>query len=109
MYTPVGGKAPSVPLGASLYSSWEPQGAAPARWFGARLPVMCGNVPCLAGSVAGVSVPPCGVRRLGWLGLCSGVGASCRAQRAGLGVKEGPYQDRPPLCPFRLLPLPTCS
>ena len=26
-----------------------------------------------------------------------------------LSVKEGPYQDRPPLCPFRLLPLPTCS
>ena len=25
------------------------------------------------------------------------------------GCKEGPYQDRPPLCPFRLLPLPTCS
>ena len=23
--------------------------------------------------------------------------------------KEGPYQDRPPLCPFRLLPLLTCS
>ena len=22
-----------------------------------------------------------------------------------VGVKEGPYQDRPPLCPFRLLPL----
>ena len=21
------------------------------------------------------------------------------------GVKEGPYQDRPPLCPFRLSPL----
>ena len=21
------------------------------------------------------------------------------------GYKEGPYQDRPPLCPFRLLPL----
>ena len=21
------------------------------------------------------------------------------------GIKEGPYQDRPPLCPFRLLPL----
>ena len=20
-------------------------------------------------------------------------------------IKEGPYQDRPPLCPFRLLPL----
>ena len=24
-------------------------------------------------------------------------------------VKERPYQNRPPLCPFRLLPLPTCS
>ena len=24
-------------------------------------------------------------------------------------TKEGPYQDRPPLCPFRLLPLLTCS
>ena len=23
----------------------------------------------------------------------------------GLLGKEGPYQDRPPLCPFRLLPL----
>ena len=23
--------------------------------------------------------------------------------------KEGPYQDRPPLCPFRLSPLLTCS
>ena len=23
--------------------------------------------------------------------------------------KEGPYQDRPLLCPFRLLPLLTCS
>ena len=24
-------------------------------------------------------------------------------------TNEGPYEDRPPLCPFRLLPLPTCS
>ena len=24
-------------------------------------------------------------------------------------IKEGPYQDRPPLCPFRLSPLLTCS
>ena len=24
-------------------------------------------------------------------------------------TKEGPYQDRPLLCPFRLLPLLTCS
>ena len=35
MYTPIGGKAPSVPLGASPCSPWEPQGAAPARWCGA--------------------------------------------------------------------------
>ena len=27
----------------------------------------------------------------------------------GFCTKEGPYQDRPPLCPFRLLPLLTCS
>ena len=25
------------------------------------------------------------------------------------GGKEGPYQDRPLLCPFRLSPLLTCS
>ena len=31
MYTPVGGKAPPVPLGVSLCSPWEPQGVAPAR------------------------------------------------------------------------------
>ena len=36
MYTPVGGKAPWVPLGASPSSPWEPQGAALARWCGAR-------------------------------------------------------------------------
>ena len=43
MYTPVGGKAASVPLGASPCCPWEPQGAALARWSGAcacvRLPV----------------------------------------------------------------------
>ena len=65
MYTPVGGKALSVPLVASPCSPWEPQGAAPARWCGARvrvcLPVVCRIVPCLAGYVAGVSVPQCGV------------------------------------------------
>ena len=90
MYTPVGGKAPSVPLGASPCSPWEPQGAAPARWCGARvrvcLPVVCRIVPCLAGSLAGVSVPQCGVRRVEWLGSCSGVGASRPARRAGLGL-----------------------
>ena len=90
MYTPVGGKAPSVPLGASPCSPWEPQGAAPARWCGARarvcLPVVCRIVPCLAGSVVGVSVLQCGVQRLGWIGSCSGVGASRLARRAGLGI-----------------------
>ena len=90
MYTPVGGKAPSVPLGASPCSPWEPQGAALARWCGARvcvcLPLVCCIVPCLAGYVAGVSVPQCGVSRLGWPGSCSGVGAFRPARWAGLGV-----------------------
>ena len=31
--------------------------------------------------------------------MLSRVGSLCRATGA---VKEGPYQDRPPLCPFRL-------
>ena len=33
--------------------------------------------------------------------------ADCRqiVAREGRATKEGPYQDRPPLCPFRLLPL----
>ena len=61
MYTPVGGKAPSVPIGAFPCSPWEPKGAALARWCGAGvcvcLPVVCRIVPCLAGYVAGVSVP----------------------------------------------------
>ena len=74
MYTPVGGKAPSVPLGASLCSPWETQGAALPRWCRACvrvcLPVVCRIVPCLAGFVAGVSVPQCGV----WLLLqCRGI------------------------------------
>ena len=89
MYTPVGGKAPSVPLGASPFSPWEPQGAALAPWCGARVrvcpPVLCRVVPCLAGYVAGVSVLQCGVW-LGWLGSCSGVGGFRPARRAGLGV-----------------------
>ena len=90
MYTPVGGKAPSDLLGASPCSPWEPQGAAPAERFGARvrvcLPVVCRIVPCLAGYVAGVSVPQCGVWRLGWLGSCFGARAFRPAQRAGFGV-----------------------
>ena len=90
MYTPVGGKAPSVPLGASPCSPWEPQNAALAQWCGAGVcvcvPVVCPIVPCLAGYVAGVSVPQCGVRRLGLPGSCSGVRAFRPARRAGIGV-----------------------
>ena len=63
MYTPVGGKAPSVPLGASPCSPWERQGAVPARWCGARarvsLPAMGRIVPCFSGYVAGASVSQC--------------------------------------------------
>ena len=60
---PVGGKAPPVPLGASLCSPWEPKGAVPARWCGARarvcLPAVRHIVPCFAGHVAGVPVLQC--------------------------------------------------
>ena len=70
MYTPVGGKDPSVPLGVSPCSPWEPQGAVPARWCGARARVCLPVVPriglCFAGYVAGVSVLQCSVWRLGW-------------------------------------------
>ena len=60
---PAGGKAPSVPLGASLCSPWEPQGAVAARWCNARarvcLPAVRHIVPCLAGHVGGVPVSQC--------------------------------------------------
>ena len=36
MYTPVGGKSPSVLLGATPCSPWEPWGAVPAQWCDAR-------------------------------------------------------------------------
>ena len=59
----VGGKALSVPLGASPCSPWEPQGAVPVRWCGARarvcLPAVRRIVPCFAGHVAGVPVSQC--------------------------------------------------
>ena len=63
MHTPVDGKAPSVPLGASSCASWELQGAVPAWWCGAIarvcLPAVRRIVPCFAGYVAGVSVSQC--------------------------------------------------
>ena len=49
-------------------------------------PAVCCIVPCFAGLVVCVSVPQCGFRRFVWPGLCSGVGASRTARRAGLGV-----------------------
>ena len=93
MYSPIGGKAPSVPLGASPCSPWEPKGAAPVRWCGARarvcLPVVRCIMSCPAGYVAGVSVSQCGVRRLGWLGQlgsCLGAGTLRPVWRAGFGA-----------------------
>ena len=62
--------------------------AGQSPWFGPRGagPAVCRIVPCLAAPVVDALVPQCGCRRLGWPGLCSGVGASSMARRAGLGV-----------------------
>ena len=61
--TPVGGKAPPVPLGVSLHSPWETQGVVPACWCGARvracLPAVRHLVLCFAGHAGGVPVPRC--------------------------------------------------
>ena len=57
MYTPVGGKAPSVLFGASPCSLWEPQGAVPAGWCGVRT---CPLASCL-GLVRGVAGSLCSV------------------------------------------------
>ena len=61
MYTPVGGKAPSVSLGASPCSTWEPQGdvPSPVRCSCSCLPACRAPYRCLAGYVAGVSVSQC--------------------------------------------------
>ena len=60
---PAGSKAPSVLLGVSLRSPWEPQGAVPTRWCGARvracLPAVRHLVSCFAGHVGGVPVSRC--------------------------------------------------
>ena len=90
---PVGGKAPPVPLGVSLRSSWEPQGVVPVQWCGARaracLPAVRLLVSCLAGDSGGVPVSRCWVWWLGWLGcfgLCCGVGTFRPMWWVGLGV-----------------------
>ena len=63
MYTPVGGMAPPVSLGASPCSQWEAQRAVPARWCGACarvcLPAVRSIVPWFAGYVDGVSGSQC--------------------------------------------------
>ena len=117
MYTPVGGKAPPVPLGVSPCSPWEPQGVAPARWCCARaracLSAVRLLVSCVAGHSGGVFVPRCRVWWLGWLGwfgLCCGVGTLRPTWRVGLGVTHpcllagGSARPRvvslwPPACP----------
>ena len=83
IYTPVGGKAPSVLFGASPCSLWEPQSAVPVWWCGfcagfswpgalarsAGCWARC--VPCCAvlGGSGGVCVGASGCRRSGWFGL----------------------------------------
>ena len=75
MYTPPGGKAPSVALDASPCSSWEPQGAASARWCSARVsvcwPVVCRIVPC--GWRVGAAVRCLAVRVARRVPWCRGV------------------------------------
>ena len=84
---------------------------------------------CVVGAVVAVAPQGCGSRVLMYTGFGQGgfgevslcfwswlVRRLCRLwvwavvtlfpRRA---CKEGPYQDRPPLCPFRLSPLLTCS
>ena len=88
MYTQVGVKfaplwcIPVLPMGT--------QGCCSGSWCGARvrvwLPVVCLIVPCLAGYLARVLVPQCGVWRLGWLGSWFRVGGFRLARRAGLGL-----------------------
>ena len=73
-----------------------------------------GGVWCVT---CGVWCVVCGVRRWSVRGVVAGVWCGWSLATPGGGScvllpatpKEGPYQDRPQLCPFRLLPLPTCS
>ena len=61
IYTPVGGKAPSVLRGAPPCSPWEPWGAVPAQWCGAPA---CVRQPVALASPAGFRarrVPCCAV------------------------------------------------
>ena len=114
MYTPVGGKAPLVLLGAPLCSPWEPRGTVPARWCGARAGVrrpvalarpagrrVC-SVPCCAvlcgsgGVCVGALVRLPGVT-VAWLVLwCRGVPyrAAGRARRNILLFAGGRWQTR---------------
>ena len=69
MYTPVGGKAPLVLLGAPSCSPWEPRAAVPARWCGARADV---RQPVAFAQPAG-----CRVRRVRCHAALCGSGGVC--------------------------------
>ena len=117
MYTPVGGKAPPVPLGVSLCSPWEPLGVAPARWCCARARACLSAVLLLVSRVSGHSGGVSVSRRrvwwlesLGWFVLCCGAGTFRPMWRVGLGVTHpcllvgGSVRPRavslcPPACP----------
>ena len=115
MYTPVGGKAPSVLLSAPLCSSWEPRGAVPARWCGARACVrrpfaLARHVFCRARRV------PCSAEPRGSGCVC--VGASVRLPEVRVtwlgGGSLGPlssslpqvFCDPVPWCSMTFNPLP---
>ena len=62
--------------------------AGQSPWLGPRGAgsVVCRVMLCFAAPVVCVLVPQCSCPGLGWPGLCSGVGASRTARRAGFGV-----------------------
>ena len=114
-----------APGGAPPAWVWGVQGRAlsqprlPALLAGCRGPLPSG---CGCGGVQawGAVTNPTARALSSW--LCAlwgqhegaqGGGASCLGVglpgSGALPPKEGPYQDRPPLCPFRLSPLLTCS
>ena len=69
MYTPVGGRAPSVLFGAPPCSPWEPRGAVPARW--------CGVCACARRPVALALSAGCRARRVPRRAVLRGSGGVC--------------------------------
>ena len=81
MYTPVGGKAPSVLFGASLGSLWEPRAAPPAWWCGVRV---CARRPVALARSAGCQARcvPCRAVLRGSRGVCAGASVRLPEARA---------------------------